>query len=38
MFPVILQIGPLKLFTYGLMAAIGLLVGVTLAARRAEKE
>ena len=38
MFPVLLHIGPVKLFTYGLLAAIGLLTGVTLAARRAEKE
>ncbi len=38
MLPVLLQIGPIKLFTYGLMAAIGLVTGVTLAARRAEKE
>ncbi len=38
MLPVLIHIGPIKLFTYGLMAAIGLLTGVTLAARRAEKE
>lgn len=38
MFPVLFKIGPVTLHTYGLMAAIGLFLGVWLSSRRAKAE
>lgn len=38
MYPVLLEIGPITLYSYGLLAAIGFLAGMTWAARLAKKE
>lgn len=38
MHPVLLKIGPLSIYTYGVFAAIGLLFGISLALRQAKKE
>lgn len=38
MHPILLKIGPVTIFTYGLMIAMGFMVGISLAARQAQKE
>lgn len=38
MYPILLELGPLKIFTYGLMVATGFFVAILLAANHGKKE
>lgn len=38
MYPILLQIGPVTIYTYGFMIAMGFMIGISLASRQAEKE
>lgn len=38
MYPILLEIGPVKIFTYGFLVAIGFLIAIFLASKQGEKE
>lgn len=38
MHPVLVKIGPITIYTYGFMIALGFLIGISLASRQAERE
>ncbi len=38
MHPILLKIGPITIYTYGFMIAVGFMIGISLASRQAQKE